>query len=286
MRQAQRRTGGTGLGLYALSKRLESLGGNCGVKDRADGASGSCFWVSIPFKPDETVEDVDGDLSRRSTMNTLPNIAHASEDLSPGRRDSASKMEVLMSGIINRADSNAESVARNSMSISSSRRRNRDGTHLRILLVDDSPLIRKATSRSLCKEGHHVEVAQHGAECLKMLAAADMTSETDSTSNLEYGFDLILMDLQMPVMDGIEATRRIRALEESETVAESGPKRAVQRHITIIGVTANSESEAREDCIDSGMDGFMEKPLKVHDLLDCISEINLEKKKMIFCDEV
>jgi protein-histidine pros-kinase len=150
------------------------------------------------------------------------------------------------------------------------------------LLVDGSPLIRKATSRSLIREGHHVEVAQHGADCLKVLAAADIESD----SGLEYGFDLILMDLQMPVMDGIEATNRIRALEKQEMAANRASGRGNSRRIVIIGVTANAEVEAREDCIEAGMDGFMEKPLKVLDLLDCIETITAGNEKKDYCDEV
>jgi CheY-like chemotaxis protein len=141
---------------------------------------------------------------------------------------------------------------------------------LRVLLVDDSILIRKATSRSLLKVGHHVEVAQHGAECLKML---ETSSKLDATGTVEeYGFDLILMDLQMPVMDGYEATKRIRAREilmmpDDETSDDFPP------HIMIIGVTANTAGEARADCIACGMDGFIEKPLKAKTLRKYITAL-------------
>jgi CheY-like chemotaxis protein len=139
-----------------------------------------------------------------------------------------------------------------------------DPLPLKILLVDDSVLIQKTTSRALIKEGHHVEVAQHGAECLEMLEASQLAT-------CVYDFDLILMDLQMPVMGGLEATRRIRAMEKSATsgggTSSSGP------HIKIVGVTASTEGEARSDCIDNGMDGFMEKPLVVKQLLAYISKL-------------
>ena len=229
--QAQRRTGGTGLGLYSLSKRLESLGGSCGVKDRSDGASGSCFWISVPFKPDESVGGVDVEPSFRLT-----------------RKNSSPSIISLMEGFI-KSDGGDEgyggqnSDADNMTSM-------HDKPCLKILLVDDSNLIQKTTSRALIKEGHKVEVAQHGAECLKML-------EASQSAPCEYSFDLILMDLQMPVMDGLEATRRIRALEKGASSATGSP------HILIIGVTANTEGEARDDCMDCGMDGFMEKPLRM-----------------------
>ena len=128
---------------------------------------------------------------------------------------------------------------------------------LKILLVDDSILIQKTTARSLRKAGHAVEVAQHGSECLKMLELSQLAPSV-------FAFDLILMDLQMPVMDGYEATRRIRALEQSAG-EDSSP------HILIIGVTANTESEARAECMESGMDGFMEKPLRVKEFEDYLA---------------
>ena len=246
--QAQRRTGGTGLGLYALSKRLESLGGNCGVKDRSDGASGSCFWISIPFKPDEMGE-AEGEASL-----TLPLLAAQDFSAPPREEEEANAgIAALMSGFIKQDkiastgdDEPGETVP-----------------PLRIMLVDDSSLIRKATSRALIKEGHQVEVAQHGAECIKLLEASILTP-------CEYGFDLILMDLQMPVMDGLEATRRIRALEYMKST-EGGARGA--QHILIVGVTANTEVEARVDCLESGMDGFMEKPLKIKDFQNYVATL-------------
>jgi hypothetical protein len=56
-KQAQNMAGGTGLGLYSMSKRLEALGGACGIKDRADGARGTVFWFSVPYTPDRTLTD-------------------------------------------------------------------------------------------------------------------------------------------------------------------------------------------------------------------------------------
>ena len=246
MIQAQRRTGGTGLGLFSLSKRAESLGGCCGVRDRADGGKGSCFWISIPYNPDEvaictSTERVvldQGSLNRHEDEDKL---VHVNDD-----------------------------VKTTSVSPSSSLDNDDIPSCLRILLVDDSVLIRKTLSRSLGKEGYRVEVAQDGSDCLKILEAAKSAQGTET-----FPFDVILMDMQMPVMDGLEATKRIREIEYlSLRRNNSEPD-----HIIIIGISANTESEARADCFDSGMDGFMEKPVLIKDFQKYYSKILLLLKE-------
>jgi CheY-like chemotaxis protein len=233
--QAQRRTGGTGLGLYSLSKRLESLGGECGVRSRSDGLSGSCFWFTIPYKPDQT-NIVEQQLSVGNITECSFNRIHRITTDNSQFQDSQSVLPVMVDCSLNQSESCLKTKI----------------PKLRILLVDDAPMLRKATSRALMKEGHDVEVAHHGAECLKVLESKD------------FAFDLILMDLQMPVMDGLEASQRIRVLESnrlSMLPSDADISLLSNRSIMIIGLSANSESEAREDCMQSGMDGFIEKPL-------------------------
>ena len=170
--QAQRRTGGTGLGLYSLSKRIESLGGECGLMNRKDGLCGCCFWFTIPYKPDHTTFS-EPQLSFCGNTECSFNIMNTGGTLAitPGSLDHSRNYNFQSSSSIQTKI-----------------------PKLRILLVDDAPMLRKATSRALMKEGHDVEVAHHGAECLKVLESKD------------FAFDLILMDLQMPVMDGLDVT--------------------------------------------------------------------------------
>jgi CheY-like chemotaxis protein len=114
---------------------------------------------------------------------------------------------------------------------------------LRILLVEDDRLNQLAMSRLLEKSGHQVMIAEDGRQALEMLAARD--------------FDCILMDIQMPVMDGVEATRAIRKAEDL------GDKRT----IPIIALTAYAMVGDREKFLEAGMDDYLAKPVRQKDLM-------------------
>jgi len=111
-----------------------------------------------------------------------------------------------------------------------------EGVGLRILLAEDNAAAQFVGKRTLEKGGYEVRVACNGVQVLQMLE-----NET---------FDLVLMDVEMPQMDGLEATRAIRARE-----AGSG------RHIPILAVTAYASKEDRRRCAEAGTDGYLPKPV-------------------------
>jgi len=115
---------------------------------------------------------------------------------------------------------------------------------LRILLAEDHPVNQKLAMRLLAREGHQVTLAVHGQD------AVDHWEKEP--------FDLILMDVQMPEMDGLQATARIRELE-----------RGTGRHMFIVAVTANAMKGDEEACLKAGMDGYISKPIQ-HDQLRAI----------------
>ena len=111
-----------------------------------------------------------------------------------------------------------------------------EGRRFRILLAEDNVVNQRVASGLLTRRGHHVTVAQDGREALTRL-----DQET---------FDLVLMDLQMPVMGGLDATAAIRLGE-----------RATGRHVRIVAMTAHAMNSDRERCLAAGMDGFLSKPI-------------------------
>ena len=112
---------------------------------------------------------------------------------------------------------------------------------LRILLAEDNPVNQKVAVRMLEKRGHTLQVANDGLEAVALWQ--------------QGAFDIILMDVQMPQMNGYEATGSIREIE-----------RTLGGHIPIIALTANAMKGDREACLQAGMDGYVMKPIKFGDL--------------------
>ncbi|MBV9266055.1 MAG: response regulator, partial [Acidobacteriaceae bacterium] len=124
---------------------------------------------------------------------------------------------------------------------------------LRILLVEDNPINQRLAVRLLQKNGHSVTVAGNGREALELV------KESDS------GFDCVLMDIQMPEMDGLETTRRIRAMELT------GSKR-----MPIFALTAHATEHDKQLCLDAGMDLHLTKPIQTDVLLGALRRISAE----------
>jgi CheY-like chemotaxis protein len=119
---------------------------------------------------------------------------------------------------------------------------------LRILVTEDNPVNQLLAVRVLQKAGHTTAVADNGQEALEALER-----ET---------FDLVLMDVQMPVMNGFQATAAIRAKEQ-----ETG------RHLPIVAMTAHAMKGDREKCFEAGMDGYVSKPIETDELFKAIASV-------------
>lgn len=120
---------------------------------------------------------------------------------------------------------------------------------LKILLADDNAVNRLLARRLLNKAGHEVILAENGREALEAWEAEQP--------------DVILMDVQMPVMDGLEATQLIRSLEQDKQFNPT----------PIIALTANALERDREQCLAVGMDDFLSKPFQIQALLDVVRRV-------------
>ena len=117
---------------------------------------------------------------------------------------------------------------------------------LRILLAEDNPVNQKVAVMMLNKLGFSADVADNGRQAVKA------ASEND--------YDVIFMDLQMPLVDGLEATQIIRASSDIHQPC-------------IIALTANALPEDRQKCLDAGMNQFVTKPMRLRDLQDALDTV-------------
>lgn len=271
-------------------------------------SSGGNFPVTI----EESIisNETSSDLGDRKSLRELNELSHRS----PRQPNSTSKSEEQVS---QRHSNASTSTGRRSgvvvnEEISQSQPRTDNGSietpevnskRLKVLVVDDAPLIRKAAQRALEKRGYKVELAADGQKCLDMMS-------TDV-------FDVILMDINMPIMGGLEASRNIRRKEQevldrrllkspvpvptSGCVAAGSVSALVEEgqdgnarksdngsegndsslnssrgnycheRQLIIGFSANSEN-AWEDVLRAGMDDFLEKPLSVDVFRKCVAK--------------
>ncbi|MBN1113409.1 MAG: response regulator [Bacteroidales bacterium] len=120
-----------------------------------------------------------------------------------------------------------------------------------ILLVEDNIINQRIIILSLKNIVRKIDVANNGEEALNLFK--------------KEKYDLILMDLQMPVMDGFVATKRIREIENTN-----------KTHTPIIAVTANALLGDRDKCIDAGMDDYISKPFKIDVLIDKMAKLILK----------
>lgn len=126
------------------------------------------------------------------------------------------------------------------------------GETLKILLVEDNLLNQRIVMFSLKKYNHEVVIANDGIEAVEKFSEAK--------------YDFILMDIMMPVMDGLEATVKIREVEEMNQVEKRTP---------IIALTANTMDNDRNTCLSYGMDEFMAKPFDIEKLKLILTKLKI-----------
>jgi CheY-like chemotaxis protein len=299
-KQTQRLAGGTGLGLYSLAKRLEALHGFYGVMKRRDGKQGSLFWFAIPYKPDAVTASLVVPKSQTAIDSDEEMYEEKHDADSIGRSVKENVRSKSISTVTNHVQSGVQQASRKPTSVLGNNTKGEvEGKHhrgqnphllssvqlslassltattttpspevLSILVVDDSPPILKMTKLMLQRLGHKIVTAENGAVALRLI-------EEHWLDGMQT-FQVILMDLQMPVMDGLEATKRIRALETQGLDSVQSVDEATGKAIPVIpirfpklpkqlviGMSANSDHETTVHAFEAGIDSFIAKPFTV-----------------------
>ncbi|KAH0844594.1 putative histidine kinase m3ypp protein [Fonsecaea pedrosoi] len=234
--------GGSGLGLFISRELTENMGGEIGVITERGKGSTFAFYVQArrAAAPDDDVR--------------VPQAPDSSS--MPRRTSTALKADIPVRG---------------SPSITPTER------PPSVLLVEDNIINAQVLTKQLERGGCTVYNANHGIEALDFLPRTRawhdyrpiQMVETPS-SNLDVDIDCILMDVEMPVLDGLTCTKRIRELER---------KGKLRRHIHIIAITANARAEQIDAAFEAGVDDILPKPFRVVELLEKI-ENNRKKGKI------
>ncbi len=132
---------------------------------------------------------------------------------------------------------------------------------LKVLLVEDNLLNQKFAMTTIRREGHQVELAENGKIAIDKFC--------------ENHYDLILMDIAMPVMDGIEAAQLIRKIEQDKLNQMTEKESAAFSPVKIIAITAHVMMADKEKCLNVGMNDFLSKPYRPYDLLTVIEELKI-----------
>lgn len=232
--------GGSGLGLFISRDLTELQGGRIGVASTP--GEGSTFVFSVE--------------TRRTTRPKIPQRAPSLEIPTRLRGSSTADSPVvsappLRPSLISYQEATraADDRGASTETISSSE------SAKRILVVEDNLINQKVLANQLRKRGYDVNVALHGGEALERLNMTPTTPEENPMETTAY--DCVLMDIEMPVMDGLTCVKKIREFE----------LKCSMRALPIIAVTANARDEHGAAAIAAGMQAITTKPYKIDDLV-------------------
>ena len=219
-----RRYGGTGLGTTISRELVQLMGGYLGL--RSEVGVGSTFWFELALKKDKAHAGVPGalPLNAAGTGQTSILVPSAAPTLSPTLSPTSSPAYAALDANIT-------------------------GNNLpyQVLVAEDNPVNRTVIQKLLERAGHSCHLVDNGDEALDAMELQE--------------FDVVILDMNMPVMNGIDATRAMRALA------------APGRHMPIIMLSADVTGETKREATDAGVDQFLPKPIQIDVLLTHLNQL-------------
>ncbi|MDR0389978.1 MAG: PTS transporter subunit EIIC [Spirochaetaceae bacterium] len=257
-----RKFGGTGLGLVISKRIVELMNGSIWIK--SEPGKGSSFFFTIKARRADSPESV----SPAPPVQGEEPAAEMAGDDGTSSAASAVATSVVNGGAGNNANNGADGGAKSSgLPLQQESANNFSGR--RLLLAEDIEINREVFLALLEPTGLVIDCATNGAEAVNMFCAAPNS------------YDIIFMDVQMPELDGYEATRRIREFERERNAprfsGEDLPPEAPG--IPIIAMTANVFKEDVERCLAAGMNSHLGKPLVLEDVLAVLRNYLTEKQE-------
>ncbi|KAL8243956.1 hypothetical protein R6Q59_010214 [Mikania micrantha] len=230
--------GGSGLGLFISRQLTELHGGQIGVASAAGEGSTFGFYIQTRRLPPP----------ERHSISSFPANSHLTDPPNNHRPDTPD----LITSHIEKEMHASDAIGIDINSSASLQVHSSSPTPLHILVVEDNLVNQRVLKRQLQKAGSTVFVADNGQRALEFLKTCDFCVEGGQQ------LSVVLMDLEMPVMDGLTCVRNIRQLEQDDII---------RRHIPVIAVTANVRLEQVLSARAAGMDDIVSKPFRIPELI-------------------
>lgn len=288
--------GGSGLGLWISKELCAKLGGQIGVastvtSDKSTHGSTFAFYVQAPRCASPTAQQQQIETDNNVETARKVSLDEVKIDMSP--LPSAQK-EPTGTHTQLPAKSPHEKPITNGTSSSP----DLPTPVVRLLVVEDNLINQKVMRKQLLRAGFEVAVANHGKEALECIypTSSSTSSPPHQNQNLPPPFDVILMDVEMPIMGGLECTRIIRSREQQKQYLSSHPSShpsssnnstsntttitsnsnsdsTSSKKLPILGVTANARAEQQTAALEAGMNCVVTKPFHMKDLFRAIEKV-------------